>query len=95
MEHNDTINRFDPETETLVEIRLPTRVSYTREIELDDEGNVWTTLAPAAHGTEWTVIRISLPRQLPEEGGIKLVPNHYEEITRSEILRLLHELNPP
>ena len=25
-----------------------------------------------------SVIRISLPRQLPEEGGIKLVPNHYE-----------------
>ena len=48
--HNDTINRFDPETETLVEIRLPTRVSYTREIEFDDEGNVWTsTSGPARH----------------------------------------------
>lgn len=79
--HNDTINRFDPETETLVEIRLPTRVSYTREIEFDDEGNVWTsTSGPARHMERGvgSVIRISLPRQPPEEGGIKLVPNHYE-----------------
>ena len=41
--HNDTINRFDPETETLVEIRLPARVSYTRK-QFDDEetfGRAW------------------------------------------------------
>lgn len=73
---NDTINRFDPETETLVEYRLPTRVSYTREIEFDDEGNVWTsTSGPARHMERGvgSVIKISLPKDLPEGGGVKLV----------------------
>ena len=79
--HNDTINRFDPKTETLVEIRLPTRVSYTREIEFDDDGNVWTsTSGPARHMERGvgSVIRISLPKTLPEGGGIKLTPKHYD-----------------
>ena len=34
---NDTINRFDPKTEMFYEYRLPMRVSYTREIEFDDQ----------------------------------------------------------
>jgi virginiamycin B lyase len=47
---NDTLNRFDPRTEQLLEFRLPMRVSYTREIEFDKEGNVWTsTSGPARH----------------------------------------------
>ena len=29
---NDTLYRFNPETEYLVEFRLPTQVTYTREI---------------------------------------------------------------
>ncbi len=79
--HNDTINRFDPKTETLVEFPLPTRVSYTREIEFDDEGNVWTsTSGPARHMERGvgSVIKISLPRTLPEGGGIKLTPKVYQ-----------------
>lgn len=78
---NDTINRFDPRTETLVEIRLPTRVSYTREIEFDDDGNVWTsTSGPARHMERGVgaVIRISLPKSLPAGGGVKLVPKTYD-----------------
>ena len=78
---NDTINRFDPKTETLTEFRLPTRVSYTREIEFDDEGNVWTsTSGPARHMERGVgaVIKISLPKTLPEGGGIKLTPKTYE-----------------
>jgi putative heme-binding domain-containing protein len=78
---NDTINRFDPATETLVEYRLPTRVSYTREIEFDDDGSVWTsTSGPARHMERGVgaVIRISLPKELPEGGGIKLTPKHYD-----------------
>lgn len=78
---NDTINRFNPVTETLVEIRLPTRVSYTREIEFDDDGNVWTsTSGPARHMERGVgaVIKISLPNSLPSSvlnsGGIKLQP---------------------
>lgn len=79
--HNDTINRFDPTTETLVEYRLPTRVSYTREIEFGDDGSVWTsTSGPARHMERGVgaVIRISLPKELPEGGGIKLTPKHYD-----------------
>ena len=78
---NDTINRFDPVSETLVEYRLPMRVSYTREIEFDDEGNVWTsTSGPARHMERGVgaVIKISLPKELPTEGGIKLVPQYYD-----------------
>lgn len=78
---NDTINRFDPVTETLVEFRLPTRVSYTREIEFDDDGNVWTsTSGPARHMERGVgaVIRISLPKTLPDGGGIKLTPKRYD-----------------
>ena len=40
---NDTISKFDPKTKELVEYRLPTRVTFTRELEFDDEGNVWTS----------------------------------------------------
>ncbi|MEC9092340.1 MAG: carboxypeptidase regulatory-like domain-containing protein, partial [Planctomycetota bacterium] len=79
--HNDTINRFDPATETLVEYRLPTRVSYTREIEFGDDGSVWTsTSGPARHMERGVgaVIRISLPKTLPEGGGIRLTPKHYD-----------------
>jgi putative heme-binding domain-containing protein len=78
---NDTINRFDPATETFVEFRLPMRVSYTREIEFDDEGNVWTsTSGPARHMERGVgaVIRISLPKTLPETGGIQLVAKTYD-----------------
>ncbi len=48
---NDTLRRFDPKTEELVEFRLPSRVTYTREIEFDAQGNVWTcnSNAPARH----------------------------------------------
>ncbi len=77
---NDTINRFDPTTETLVEFQLPTRVSYTREIEFDDEGNVWTsTSGPARHMERGVgaVIRIALPKTLPNSGGIQLVAKTY------------------
>ena len=79
--HNDTINRFDPKTETLIEYRMPTRVSYTREIEFGDDGSVWTsTSGPARHMERGVgaVIRISLPKTLPEGGGIKLTPKHYD-----------------
>jgi putative heme-binding domain-containing protein len=77
---NDTINRFDPVTETFVEFRLPTRVSYTREIEFGDDGSIWTsTSGPARHMERGVgaVIRISLPDNLPTTGGIRLTPKVY------------------
>ncbi len=39
----DSMVRFDPKTETFTEYLMPTRVTYTREIEFDAEGNLWTT----------------------------------------------------
>ena len=33
--------RFNPETETFTEYRMPTRVTYTREVEFDQDGDVW------------------------------------------------------
>jgi len=38
---SDSMLRFNPKTETFVEYRMPTRVTYTREIEFDAEGNIW------------------------------------------------------
>jgi len=35
--------KFDPETEKFTVFPLPTRVTYTREIDFDDEGGVWTS----------------------------------------------------
>ena len=49
--NSDSIHRFDPKTEERVEFRLPSRVTYTREIEFDEEGNLWTcnSNGPARH----------------------------------------------
>jgi len=49
--NNDVLHRFDPKTEKLVEFRLPSRVTYTREIEFDADGNIWTcnSNGPARH----------------------------------------------
>ena len=47
----DSMLRFDPETEKFVEYRMPMMVTYTREIEFDEQGNAWTTNsnAPSRH----------------------------------------------
>ncbi|MFP6671010.1 MAG: hypothetical protein VB857_06295, partial [Pirellulaceae bacterium] len=49
--NNDVLHRFNPKTEELVEFRLPSRVTYTREIEFDADGNIWTcnSNGPARH----------------------------------------------
>jgi streptogramin lyase/mono/diheme cytochrome c family protein len=74
---NDTLYRFNPKTEYLVEFPLPYRVSYTREIEFDKDGNVWTsTSGPARHMENvcGTLIKLELPAQVEETGGMKLSP---------------------
>ncbi|MCH7959300.1 MAG: carboxypeptidase regulatory-like domain-containing protein [Candidatus Hydrogenedentes bacterium] len=38
---SDSMWRFIPSTEELIEYRMPSRVTYTREVEFDDEGNIW------------------------------------------------------
>ena len=74
---NDTLYRFNPETQYLVEFPLPFRVSYTREIEFDEDGNVWTsTSGPARHMENvcGSIIKLELPNDVEETGGLKLSP---------------------
>ena len=72
--HNDSLLRFNPKTEYLVTYRLPNRVSYTREIEFDAEGNVWTsTSGPSRHmETGFGAIIKLEPKDLSDTGGVKL-----------------------
>ncbi len=80
---NDTLYRFNPKTEYLVEFPLPHRVSYTREIEFDNEGNVWTsTSGPARHMENvcGTVIKLEILADFNEEvGGMKVKPIQLSE----------------
>lgn len=41
--NSDSLWRFDPATEQFTSFPLPTRVTYTREIDFDAEGRVWTS----------------------------------------------------
>jgi cysteine-rich repeat protein len=45
--NSDTLIRFEPETERFTVYPLPTPVNWTREIEFDAEGNVWTCTSDA------------------------------------------------
>jgi streptogramin lyase len=38
---NDTMLRYETETKKLTEYRMPSRVTYTREVEFGDDGSVW------------------------------------------------------
>ena len=71
------IARFDPKTERLIEIPMPTRVTFTREIEFDEEGNIWTCSSngPTRHNERGrgSLIRIELPKGEPAaDEGVKL-----------------------
>ena len=88
---NDTIGRFDPKTERLIEIPMPTRVTFTREIEFDEQGNVWTCSSngPTRHNERGrgSVIRIELPEGEPAaDEGVKLeqivLPHHQVAFVR-------------
>ena len=48
---SDDLTRFNPKTEVMTHFRMPSRVTYTREIEFDAEGNIWTcnSNGPARH----------------------------------------------
>jgi streptogramin lyase len=41
--NSDSLIRFDPIDEKFVVYPLPTRVTYTREIDFDEHGGVWTS----------------------------------------------------
>ena len=61
---NDTMLRFIPATEELIEYPMPSRVTYTREIEFGDDGSVWVCNSnwPNRHTERrlGSIIRISL-----------------------------------
>ena len=48
---SDSLIRFEPENENWFIYPLPTLVTYTRELDMDDQGNVWTSHSsfPAWH----------------------------------------------
>ncbi|MDB4720534.1 PQQ-binding-like beta-propeller repeat protein [Verrucomicrobiales bacterium] len=76
---NDTLYRFNPKTEYLVEFRMPAQVTYTREIEFDKDGNIWTSnsQAPVRHMENGCggIIKLEiLDKDEKEMGGIKLAP---------------------
>ena len=70
--NSDSIHRFDPKTEERVEFRLPSRVTYTREIEFDEEGNLWTcnSNGPARHSERGfgSIIKLELISSEPSGG---------------------------
>jgi streptogramin lyase len=41
--NSDTLIRFEPSTERFTVFPLPTRVTYTRELDFDALGRVWTS----------------------------------------------------
>ncbi len=40
---SDTLIKLDPKTGVFTDFRMPSRVTFTREIEIDDDGNIWTS----------------------------------------------------
>ncbi len=90
---NDTLARFDPQTERLIVIPLPTRVTYTREIEFDEDGNVWTCSSngPTRHNERGrgSIIRLEIPDDVLAIGqGVKLekvvLPHHQVAFVRQK-----------
>jgi len=50
--NSDTMIRFEPETEHFTVYPLPTRVTYTREVDFDRQGRVWTS---NSNGPTWQI----------------------------------------
>ncbi len=50
--NSDTMIRFEPEQESFTVYPLPTRVTYTREVDFDSEGRVWTS---NSNGPTWQI----------------------------------------
>lgn len=50
--NSDTMIRFEQETERFTVYPLPTRVTYTREVDFDSQGRVWTS---NSNGPTWQI----------------------------------------
>jgi streptogramin lyase len=65
--NSDTIIHFQPADETFKVYQLPTRVSFTRELEVDEDGNVWTSTSNMpfyqVEGMRGKIVRLSFPGQ--------------------------------
>lgn len=63
--NSDTLIRFDPKSESFTSYPMPTRVTFCRDIDFDEQGNVWTSNSnlPGWHieGQQPKVIRLSVP----------------------------------
>src|SRR5262245_35212258 len=64
--NSDSLIRFEPESERFTVYPLPTRVTYTREIDFDSEGRVWTS---NSNSPTWQ-IEGGLPRVLRLDPGV-------------------------
>ena len=65
--NSDSIIHFQPADETFKVYQLPTRVSFTRELEVDEDGNVWTSTSNMpfyqVEGMRGKIVRLSFPGQ--------------------------------
>ena len=67
--NSDTLIRFQPDTETFTSYPLATPVDFTREIEIDAEGNVWTCVPDRGTGPEGPLSGRFVKLQLLEREG--------------------------
>lgn len=94
---NDTLYRFDPKTEYLVEFRMPSRVTFTREIEFDEDGNLWTcnSNGPARHSERGygSIIKLELPDE-QAGGGVKLATIQLDHHMVAHVRKITRDKSP-
>jgi streptogramin lyase len=83
--NSDTMLRFEPDHERFTVYPLPTRVTYTREVDFDAQGRVWTS---NSNGPTWQieggtpkVVRID-PRGAPAASASPLFGNAENRMAR-------------
>jgi virginiamycin B lyase len=71
--NSDSIIHFTPASEQFEVFQLPTRVSFTRELEVDEQGNVWTSTSNMpfyqVEGMRGKIIRLSFPNSGNSHSG--------------------------
>jgi streptogramin lyase len=75
--NSDTILHFDPQTTQFETYQMPTRVSFTRELEVDEAGNVWTSISNMpfyqVEGMRGKIVKLSFPSQHSETDNEALI----------------------
>jgi cysteine-rich repeat protein len=76
--NSDTLVRFEPESQRFTAFPLPTRASFTREIEFDPDNNPWTCTSNEPPGPNergrGKFVKLELPRAEAECGNGRLEP---------------------